>query len=417
MRILRSNSYSLLLSLLVLITTANAESLDKGVWPQWRGPNRDSRITGPAWPPNLSGAHLTETWSVPHGPSYSGPIVAADRVFITETREKRFEVVRALERTSGEQIWETQWQGSLSVPFFAAANGSWIRATPAFDGERLYVAGMRDVLVCLEGETGKILWKLDFVAETGSRLPQFGFASSPLVMADHIFVQAGAGVAKLNKFTGAIVWRTLNDGGGMYGSAFSSPVFAEIAGVPQLVVQTRSKLVGVNPDDGTVLWSREVAAFRGMNILTPTVIGDAVFTSSYGGRSTMLNVSREAGQWTVVEAWNHKSQAYMSSPVVIDGHIYLHLRNQRFVCLDARTGRERWTTKPFGRYCSLVANGDKLLALDQRGDLLLIQASPEEFKLVSRRKVADDCWAHLAIANNQLFVRDLGAIKALKWSE
>jgi outer membrane protein assembly factor BamB len=303
----------------------------------------------------------------------------------------------------------------MSVPFFAAANGSWIRATPAFDGERLYVAGMKDVLVCLDAETGRILWKLDFVAETGSPLPKFGFASSPIVVGDHIFVQAGASFAKLDKFTGKVVWRTLKDGGGTFGSAFSSPVFATIADVPQLVVQTRSRLAGVNPKDGAVLWSTQIPAFRGMNILTPTVVGDRVFTSSYGGRSSLFMVSREATRWTVTQAWNHKSQGYMSSPVVIDGHIYLHLRNQRLVCLDARTGQERWRTRPFGKYWSIVANGDKLLALDQRGELLLIQASPDEFKLISRRRVADDSWAHLATADDQVFVRDLRAMKMFAW--
>ena len=392
-----------------------AETADDQTWPQWRGPRRDSRVVGPRWPADLSEKSLSEKWSRPLGPSYSGPIVAADRVFVTETKDNKFEVVRALSRESGEQIWETQWEGSMKVPFFAASNGSWIRATPAFDGERLYVAGMKDVLVCLDATTGKILWKRDFVADTGSPLPQFGFASSPLIVEDHIYVQAGASFAKLDKVTGDIVWQTLRDGGGMFGSAFSSPVLATIADVPQLVVQTRTKLAGVNPADGNVLWSHEIAAFRGMNILTPTVIGDSVFTSSYGGRSLLFNVSRDASGWKVAEAWNHKSQGYMSSPVVINGHIYLHLRNQRFVCLDAKTGEERWTTKPFGKYWSMVANGDQLLALDQTGDLFLIAASPDQFDLLDRAQVADDAWAHISVVANEIFVRDLKAMKVFTW--
>jgi len=388
-----------------------------GSWSQWRGPLRNGRIESAAWPSDLSESKLVEKWSVPQGPSYSGPIVAGDRVFVTETKGKKYETVRALDRKSGEPLWETQWEGAMSVPFFAASNGSWIRATPAFDGERLYVAGMKDVLVCLDGTTGDILWKRDFVAETGSKLPQFGFASSPLVVDDHVYVQAGASFAKLEKQTGTTVWQTLKDGGGMYGSAFSSPVYATIGGIPQFVVQTRSKIAGIDPDDGDVLWSHEITAFRGMNILTPTVIGDTVFTSSYGGRSVLLQISREGSNWTATEKWNHKSQGYMSSPVVVDGHLYLHLRNQRFVCLDASTGAERWTSKPFGKYWSMVSNGSQILALDQRGELLLIAASPDEFKLLSRRQVADDSWAHLAIVEDEVFVRDLRAMKVFQWTD
>ena len=129
----------------------------------------------------------------------------------------------------------------------------------------------------------------------------------------------------------------------------------------------------------------------------------------------MFRISRTGSDWQVDEVWNHKSQGYMSSPVVIDGHLYLHLRNQRFVCLDVETGDERWTTKPFGKYWSLVANGRRLLALDQRGELLLIEASPDEFKLLDRRQVAEDSWAHVAIVNDQIFVRDLAAMKVFAW--
>ncbi|MEZ6152731.1 MAG: PQQ-binding-like beta-propeller repeat protein [Pirellulaceae bacterium] len=298
---------------------------------------------------------------------------------------------------------------------FSPANGSWIRATPALDGDRLYVAGMKDVLVCLDVESGTILWKLDFVNDTGSPLPDFGFISSPLVHDEHIYVQAGASFAKLDKLTGNIVWQTLKDQGGMNGSAFSSPVFTTLAGVEQFVVQTRSSLAGISPGNGEVLWTKAVSAFRGMNILTPTVIGDSVFTSCYGGRSSLYKIERRGGQWNVTEEWTHKSQGYMSSPVVIDGHIYLHLKNQRFVCLDSKSGADLWTTTPFGKYWSMVANGNMILALDEVGELLLIDASPEKFKLVDRATVADNAWAHIAIEGEQIFVRNLDQIKAICW--
>ncbi|WP_231691098.1 PQQ-binding-like beta-propeller repeat protein [Aureliella helgolandensis] len=338
-----------------------------------------------------------------------------DRVFVTETQDKQFEVVRALDLKTGKQIWETQWEGSMQVPFFAASNGSWIRATPSLDGDRLYVAGIRDVLVCLDASSGEILWKVDFVADTGSPLPQFGFASSPLVHGDHIYVQAGASLAKLDKLTGKIVWQRLKDDGGMYGSAFSSPIVATIAEVEQLIVQTRTSLAGVSPSDGTVLWTQDISAFRGMNILTPTVVGNSVFTSCYGGRSTMFTIDRQDNDWKVTEAWSHKSQGYMSSPLVIGDYIYLHLKNRRFVCLNSATGAEQWTTTPFGKYWSMIGNGSTILALDESGDLLLIQASPEEFKLLDRVTVGDNAWAHLAVVGEQIYVRNLDSIKAFAW--
>ena len=389
---------------------------EENEWTQWRGPNRDSQVKSSSWPDKLDGASLTELWRVPLDPSYSGPIVADGYVFVTETRAKKEEVVRALQLSDGADVWRVSWNGAMKVPFFAASNGSWIRSTPAYADGRLFVGGMRDVLVCLDGKTGKENWRVDFVKQLGTPLPAFGFASSPLVTKDGLYVQAGGSLVKLDPVTGKVMWRSLADGGGMSGSAFSSPIVANLLGQQQLVVQTRTQLAGVNPEDGQELWSQDIPAFRGMNILTPTVIGDRVFTSAYGGESTMLSLSNTAGSTQIAEAWQNKKQGYMSSPVVIDGHIYLHLRNQRFTCIEAATGTVKWTTKPYGKYWSMIANGDKILALDQKGELLLIAANPTEFQLLDSRKISsDETWAHLAIVGDTILIRELKAVVAYRW--
>lgn len=404
------------LSVLASVSQAGHEDeQDMPGWLQWRGPNRDSLIDAQPWPSDLSEKNLTTVWRQEMGPSYSGPIITSDRIFTTETKDEKIEVVHAFDRQTGEELWNAQWEGALTVPFFAKSNGDWIRSTPVFDGERLYVAGMRDVLVCLDGETGKQLWRVDFVRDTGAPLPAFGCVCSPLIDGEFLYIQAGAGLCKLNKETGQIIWNTLKDEGGMNGSAFSSPFLATIDGVRQLLVQTRTQLAGVDTEDGRVLWTIDVPAFRGMNILTPTMVGERIFTSSYGGKSFLYEVSKEGDQWTSKIVWENRQQGYMSSPVVIDGHIYLHLRNRRFTCLDAETGEATWTTTPFGQYWSMIAQGDKILALDQDGTLRLIQANPEKFTLISEQKLCEDSWAHLAISGSQLAIRELNALRLLDW--
>jgi len=393
-------------------------SLCASDWPQWRGPTRNGQFTGAAWPDKLDTNHLQRTWRVELGPSYSGPIVSGDRVFTTETKEKKFEIVTAFDRRTGKELWRAQWEGAMTVPFFAKANGDWIRATPACDGESLFVAGMRDVLVCLDTQTGKERWRFDFVKALKAPLPDFGFVCSPLVDGDHVYVQAGAGFVKLNKRTGEVVWRTLTDKGGMNGSVFSSPVFAELAGQRQLLVQTREKLAGVDPADGKVLWEQSVEAFRGMNILTPVVHQDTVFTSTYGGKTIGFKVAQAADKFTITQTWTHKSQGYMSTPVIIDGVAYEHLKSQRVMAIEVETGRELWTSdKSFGKYWSLVAQGDRILALDQRGQLFLFRANKEKFDLLDQRKLTDaETWAHLAVAGDELFVRELNGLAAYRWS-
>jgi outer membrane protein assembly factor BamB len=105
----------------------------------------------------------------------------------------------------------------------------------------------------------------------------------------------------------------------------------------------------------------------------------------------------------------------MSSPVIIGEYGYIHLKNQRFACFHMESGEILWRSKPFGKYASLVASGDKILALDERGDLLLIKATPESFQVIDKRKVSDNSWAHLAAKGEQVFVRELDGLKVFKW--
>jgi outer membrane protein assembly factor BamB len=306
----------------------------------------------------------------------------------------------------------------MTVPFFAISNGSWIRSTPAVDEGRLYLAGMRDMLVCLDAATGKELWRKDFMKEFDSPLPAFGFVSSPLIKGDHVFVQAGSGFVKLEKATGKVVWRVLADAGGMSGSAFSSPLVATLDGVPQILVQAREFLAGIDPESGKVLWQTPVEAFRGMNIVTPTVSDGRIFTTTYGGGSFLFAPGTPAadGPRSVGTVWRNKVQGYMSSPIVLGGHAYVHLRNQRFACLDLATGKEDWITTPFGRYWSMVAQGDRILALDETGDLRLIRATPEKYEQLGEAKVAErESWAHLAVEGGTVYVRDLEGVTAYEW--
>jgi outer membrane protein assembly factor BamB len=171
--------FSLIFTLFFASTHAKEISNNSGNWNQWRGPMRDGFVTdGAPWPTTLSEKKLSLSWRQKIGKGYSGPITSDSLVFTIETKGKN-EVVRAFERSSGQQKWETQWPGSMSVPFFAWKNGSWIRSTPVFDGENLYVCGMRDYLVCLDAESGEkngvwTLWK-----DTVPRSPPLGLSALP----------------------------------------------------------------------------------------------------------------------------------------------------------------------------------------------------------------------------------------------
>ena len=128
-----------------------------------------------------------------------------------------------------------------------------------------------------------------------------------------------------------------------------------LAGREQLVALNRESLYGLTPENGQVLWSKPLPHFRGMHILTPTIWRDAIFTSPYRERSYMIDLSSGGEVWRVVESWQNKASGYMSSPVIIDDHLYLFLDNGRIECIDLATGQSRWRSgRSFGKYLSRV---------------------------------------------------------------
>lgn len=382
-------------------------------WPSWRGPNRDGKCATKL-PERIS--HLQPTWTVKLGDSYSGPIISGKNVLVTETINKKNETLIALERANGNQVWKKEWEGAMSVPFFASSNGDWIRSTPATDGKRVVVGGMRDVVACFDAETGNELWRIDFNKDLNIDLPSFGLVCSPLIEGEFVYVQAGGGIRQIRLADGKLGWMAMKEAGGMMGGAFSSPVIADLNGTRQLVAATRDAMVGVELASGKELWQRPIQTFRGMNILTPTIVGQQIFTSSYGGRSQSIRVKAESPTgWSTDVAWEGKSEAYMSSPIVVGDYAYLHLKNQRVCCIDLKDGSETWRTQPYGKYWSMVTDGERILGLDESGKLYLLAANPEKFELLDQLQVSDErCWAHLAVVDDEIFVRFQRGLKMYK---
>lgn len=382
-------------------------------WPGWRGPNRDGKCATKL-PERIS--HLQPTWTVKLGDSYSGPIISGKNVLVTETINKKNETLSALERETGNQVWKKEWEGAMSVPFFASSNGDWIRSTPATDGKRVVVGGMRDVVACFDAETGNELWRIDFNKDLKIDLPSFGLVCSPLIDGEFVYVQAGGGIRQIRLADGKFGWMAMKEAGGMMGGAFSSPVIADLNGTRQLVAATRDAMVGVELASGKELWQRPIQTFRGMNILTPTIVGQQIFTSSYGGRSQSIRVKAESPTgWSTDVAWEGKSEAYMSSPIVVGDYAYLHLKNQRVCCIDLKDGSETWRTQPYGKYWSMVTDGERILGLDESGKLYLLAANPEKFELLDQLQVSDEpCWAHLAVVDDEIFVRFQRGLKMYK---
>lgn len=386
-------------------------------WTQWRGPGRDGQAGG-AWPDSLAEDRLRPIWRVELGPGFGGPLLAGDRVFTVETKDKHFEVVRALDRATGEQLWGARWEGAIEVPAIGKGQGDWIKATPAYDEGSLYVVGMEDVLVCLNTEDGSIRWRVDFKEKFGTKQPEFGSVSSPLVDGDWVFVQAAGRLVRLEKKTGVVNWHGLDTGDAAELAPFSSPVIATIAGRRQLVAFFPKRMGAIDPETCELLWDLPVETAIGAAYPTPVVVGDGIFLSLYGRKTVLYRVTaKPGGGFDVTEAWTNPAKGYMSTPVVVGRNAYVQLTNRRVVCIDLDTGTETWgTAERFGLYWGMTANGDKILALDGDGTLRLLRANPVQFEVLDTRKVSEvAAWAPIAFADGELYVRDIEGLTRYAW--
>jgi outer membrane protein assembly factor BamB len=402
----------------VVSCAQNPLSADPGeTWPQWRGPRRDGSVVAAAWPNGLQEPTLKQIWRTELPPSFSGPVVNEDTVFVTFTRDEQAEGVVALDRRTGNQRWKSEWEATMTVAELGTSMGSWIRATPTLDGQHLFVAGMPDLLVCLDVTTGNQRWQADLHTRYGTPLPELGFVSSPLVDEEGVYVQAADSLVKIDKQTGLSIWRCLERDDKGQGS-YSSPDQAVIHGHRQLLVANIDDIAGVDPANGNVLWKRTLDSYDQGCIVAPIAYQDGIFTSTRASQTGYYPLTCQDKQFTLGDGWKNKLIVYMSAPIVIGDFAYMHLKNGRFACVDLRDGAINWiSNRPFGKYCSLAWNQDIILALTNEGQLLLIKANPVQFELMDSRTIAQqETWGYIAVAGQQIFVREKNAVTAFEWT-
>jgi len=391
-----------------------------GTWQQWRGPERNGQFEGTTWPKEMTKENFRQEWKIQLASSYSSPVVDKEKVYTTESLPSGKEQVTAYHRATGKLAWSQSWDGSMKVPFFAASNGSWIRSTPALANDKLFVLGMQERLICLDTRTGQKLWEMNIPEILQTPEPAFGGVSSPMIVNNALYVQAGGGVIKVDTDSGDLIWTSNLSKDAMNQSPFASPRIHTLDGKEQIIALGRTSLSGIDPQNGKQLWEQKVPAFRGMNILTPTFVGQSILTATYGGKTHLITPAHNPDKdWTTTETWNQRFQGYMSNPVVIGKNAYLHGRSGRMVCLNTETGQINWTSsESLGKYCSMINQNDRILALSNNGKLRLLSANPNAYEIISSLEISDeDTWAHIAMADQQIFIRSLNTLTTWHWED
>ncbi len=433
-------------SLLVLLFAGFLTSqLTADDWPQWRGPQRDGvwRETGIV--EKLPAGTLKPVWRAPVGPGYSGPTVAAGRVYVTsrQTEPKQTETVHCFDFKTGDVVWTHTYDCQYSN--IGYTDGP--RASVGIDNGKAYALGAMGDLHCLDAATGKVLWhkNLDQVysIRASRRMPVWGIAASPLIYKDLIILHIGgkdACVVALDKNSGEEKWKALRDR-----ASYSAPILIQQGGKDVVVVWNGDSLAGLNPTTGATYW-RYPFGPRNMpiGIATPIVHANKLFVTSFYDGALMMKLDESEPDARKVWQRNGRSerntdalQSIISTPLFLGEYIYGVDSYGELRCLEAATGDRLWESNkatPRDRWSNIhfVRQGDsnRVWLFNERGELIISELSPQGYKEISRAKLIEPTtgqnrrrggtgvtWSHPAYANRHVVIRNDKEILAVDLSK
>ena len=401
------------LASLVLVLTASP--IFAADWPHWRGPNRDGVAPGikllEKWPAEAP----KELWKAKVGLGYSGPAIVGSRLYIL-SREGKNERCLGLDADTGKELWKVEYPEPFKAPDPTAGEGP--NATPTVDGDRVYMFGLGGMLHCLGTAKGNVIWKHDCQKEYwgvkttpimgDDWFPPCGASASPMVDGKNVLIPIGGDKAgaftAFNRETGEIVWKALKDR-----SSYASPTIASPGGVKQIIGFTGTRMVGLRYTDRELLWDVPFKARFEQTIICPVVWKDLVIVAGEAKPTMAIRVKESGGKVTHEIAWRSDDlKCYLTTPVQFQDHLIGYdMRTSRLACLNLETGETAWTSPRVpGKYHSLVVAGDVVLCLNSEGELTVMRASVEEYQQVAKWTLAEKgTWAHLAVANNRLYVK------------
>lgn len=363
-----------------------------GDWPQWRGPDRDGQ-TDESFNADFAKDGLDIKWSKDIGVGFTG-VTVADGLAYTAGWKDDTTTFYCFDADTGKQAWSY----SFPTEKYGEMNVGGPSGTAAVDDGRVYHMARDGKTYCYDAENGRIIWGRDLAKDYGVKVPRWGFSGSPVVIGDVLYLDIGRIIA-LNKKTGINIWKTDD-----LGPAYSTPAPLTFDGKDYLAVFPRTGLYIIERDTGKNVAHHPWKTDYGVHAATPVIIDDQVFISSeYNTGCAML---RFTGKGLDLLWENRKMQNKMDTCLYLDGYLY-GSDSRNLACIDIKTGDQVWD-KPMRAHTNVIASGNTLIVLTDKGELLTAPASAKGFKPTSRVQIItgdSTVWTAPTLADGKLFVR------------
>jgi outer membrane protein assembly factor BamB len=384
---------------------------------EWRGPDRSGiyNETGllTEWPEE--GPEML--WSIEDLPKgYSSAAIANNHIYITGIVEN-MDVVIAFDM-NGNKKWEK--------PYGRAWDGSYdhSRSTPTIEGNKLYVSSGYGDLACLNAIDGSIIWQVKATEIYKGTYGKWGIAESLVILDDKVFYTLGGNettMIALNKNNGNLIWKSesLEDN-----PAYVSPIVYKHNGNYQIANITENYTFAVNPENGKILWRFDFGSYSnsmGWNIQAVSPIysdGYLYATAGYNHKGVMLKIADDGN--SVNLAWSDENlDVHHGGVIKLGSYIYgANWESNKignWLCLEWETGKVMYEQEWINKGSIISADGYLYCYEEKSGNIALVKADPNEFKIISSFQItlgSGPHWSHLVINDGVLYVRHEDALMA-----
>ncbi len=411
----------LLLSSTLLLAAAGVAAAEN--WPQWRGPADDGISNEKDLPTHWSDKdNLAWKFTLP-GMGESTPAVWGDRIFLT--CQDGGHVALFCIGTDGKEVWRKPVGSGGGKIRGDEGNGA--SASPSTDGQHVYVFIGSGELACYDFD-GNETWKINVQEKYGKFRTNWGFHSSPLLDGDRLYLQLFHSNAHLlvalNKATGAEVWKVERKGGGRgeNQTSYASLAIYRKGDVAYLIAHGDDYATAHRLTDGSEISRvgdltdkhRQDLHFVASPVVSPDLI---VVPSCKGGPVVAIKPDAtglvETG--SASEPWRlAKGTPDVPSPLVHDGLVYLCKEDGYLVCLDAKTGAEKYNQRIHSslyRASPVYADGAVYLTAKD-GTTTVVKAGPT-FEKIAENTLPDQFQASPAVSGGRIYLHGFGALYAI----
>jgi outer membrane protein assembly factor BamB len=405
-------------------------------WPQWRGPYATG-VSVHANPPIEWSETKNVRWKVEiPGRGSASPVVWGDRLFLltaipsnvsgaathtprggVQPRAPHRFVVYAIDRRTGNIVWDRVTHEATPHEASHADNGTWASSSAVTDGEHVIAFFESEGLYAYDME-GKLIWQRDFGKKTMRN--EFGEGTTPALHGNRLVVvwdhQGTSFVAALDKRTGAEIWRVERK----EIDTWATPLIVEHDGRAQVITSGMNKLRSYDLETGKTVWE---SAGVTMNPIPSPVYADGMVFVTSGFRSNNLKAIRLAdargdltGSGAIV--WTlDRDTPYVPSPLLYDGILYILKTNSGILsAFDAKTGKPHYEGKRLDGldevFSSPVGAQGRVYITGRDGTTLVIRKNPA-FEVLAKNTLDDGIDASPALVDNEIYIRSYRYLYAI----